>query len=162
MKLLRHAFAALLFAISAVSQAQTFVGSWTVDQGPSWTTSPQAYSGQQAAALLFGGNAADYVISSVSSAVIDIDHMAWVSTWGGACSSAFPCGTTVAENFVQSSGGFYVNVGDTSAYVTDWAVGQQYTNYAFRVAAVPEAETYAMLMAGLAVLGVVARRRKQV
>lgn len=119
-KLLALAAFAAILPISA--DAATYVGSWTVDQGPRWTEVPPAYSGQQAAALLFGGSPEDYVISTISEDEADINNLAWVSTWGGC--GGFPCGTEVAEDFVVSSGGLYANPGDTSAYVNDWSIGR--------------------------------------
>ncbi|MFZ6691546.1 hypothetical protein [Undibacterium sp. SXout20W] len=38
----------------------TYLGSWQVDQGLWWSNTPQEYSGQQAAALLFGATTGDY------------------------------------------------------------------------------------------------------
>jgi hypothetical protein len=143
-------------AISA-SAGVTYVGSWQVDQGPYWGAVPTAYSGQQAAAFLFGGVASDYYISTLDNLVADIDHEAWVSTWGGNCGS-YPCGTKVNESFVNSASGTYLKPGDTSAYVHDWAVGSQFTNYAFKVTAVPEPESYALMLAGLGLMAGVARR----
>lgn len=161
-KLVMAAVAAVSISMSGLASAATYVGSWSVDQGPSWSTVPAAYSGQEAAALLFGGTAADYLISTVDNAEANIDNLAWVSTWGGACGGSFPCGTKIAENFTTSTGGLYSNPGDTSAYVSDWAVGPQYTNYAFRVAAaVPEPATWAMMLLGFGVIGFGMRRRRE-
>jgi hypothetical protein len=149
---------AALSAVAAMGTAPanatyTFVGSWAVDQGPEWTTVPPAYSGVTAAELLFGPAPADehYVTSTVDDLPADINFSAWISTWGGACGGAFPCGTVVGDTYVKSTGGLYASPGDTSTYVTDWAVGSQYTNYAF--VATPEPQTWAMMLLGFAGLG---------
>jgi len=154
------AITASLTAAAPALAGPIFVGSWTVDQGPDWGDVPAAYSGQDAAALLFGGVASDYVISTVDDQVADIDHLSWVSTWGGACGGTFPCGTQVADNFVVSTGGLYANPGDTSAYVRDWAVGEQYRNYAFRIPAAPEPASWALMLGGFGLVGGAMRRRK--
>ncbi len=87
-----------------LTSSGAFVGSWEVDEGPNWATAPTAYSGQGAAELLFGGNANDYTISTVDNIFADANHLAWVSTWGGACGGTFPCGVSVDESFVQATG----------------------------------------------------------
>jgi hypothetical protein len=139
----------------------TYVGSWTVDQGPAWSTVPPAYSGQEAAALLFGGSPSDYAISTVSADPADVNFDAWVSTWGGACGGPFPCGTIFAQNYVVSTGGLYVSPGDTSAYVFDWAQGSQYTNYAFSgYSPVPEPGSLFLLGTGIVALAGAIRRKR--
>jgi hypothetical protein len=119
------AFGLIVGAQSAAAQ-WTFVGSWQVDQGPVWSTLPPQYSGLEAAALLFGGSPFHYAISTRGSDPNSIDLSAWYSTWGGACGGAFPCGTIYAEGF--KNGVLYDTPGAVSTYVSDWAVGPQYTN----------------------------------
>ncbi|MBK5213415.1 MAG: HYR domain-containing protein [Flavobacteriaceae bacterium] len=61
-----------------------YVGSYRVSDGPNWTTNPPVYSPQEAAALIFGGNASDYAIS-VNSNTSDpntITNTGWTDGWG--------------------------------------------------------------------------------
>ena len=165
LKLFCAAVAMTISAAAANAATYVYVGSWQVDDGSYWADEPMAYTGQEAAALLFGGSADDYAISTLGSSLVTIDNLSWVSTWGGACAGANPCGTKVAEDYKVSTGGFYLNPGDTSAYVTDWAIGSQYTNYAFKITdsqpgAVPEPATWAMLIAGFGLIGAAMRRRR--
>jgi hypothetical protein len=149
---------------TAADAAIIFVGSWRVDQGPSWLDAPPAYSGQQAAALLFGGVASDYAISTIDSNPANIDNLAWVSVWLAVSfpdCDGFPCGRKVSESAVTSTAGFFANPGDESAFVNDWAIGPDYTNYAFRNV-VPEPASWAMLIAGFGLAGAVMRRRRSV
>ena len=83
MKLATAALAAVLTIVAMPAQAALhLVGQWQVDQGPFWATEPAAYTGQEAAALLFGGTAASYQISTVGPSVASIDHKAWYSVLG--------------------------------------------------------------------------------
>ena len=151
------------FALAAPAMAATiFVGSWTVDQGPSWMTQPTAYTGQEAAALLFGGSASDYMISTVGADPAAVNRLSWVSTWGG---GEHPnSGTQVADTYKVSADGSYRVAGDTSAYVNDHPLGSEYTNYAFRIepaGGVPEPATWALMIAGFGLVGGAVRSRKR-
>jgi len=160
---------ALWGALSASADATpVFVGSWEVNQGPYWGTDPIAYTGQEAAALLFGGSPSDYSISTVDSNPADINNMAWYSVIGyyGPNNG----GIAFAQDYVASgsdqccglyySGGGY-NFNDVneaaSAYVADNA-GPGNVNFAFEN--VPEPLTISLLGTGLAATAAMRRRRK--
>ena len=115
--------AALLVGLTGSAAAlaipsYVYVGYWDVYSGPDWQTAPPTYTGQQAAALLFGGSYSDYAISTVDATVANINHMAWVDIYG--VGFANPANNIVAENYaVDTSSAGYDQTGDTSAYVQD-------------------------------------------
>ena len=174
-KLLLGAAAAL--AVTTVAGAAgavtyTYVGSWHVGDGPVWTSNPAVYTGQEAAALLFGGVASDYAISTVDNLVADINFMAHVDGWAD---SQFLTGT-VAQNYSLDTGGggYNSNPGYQSAYsayVLDHSCSNRYgdpagvcdpgepgLNYAFRVdGAVPEPATWALMLMGFGLTGLLLR-----
>lgn len=163
------------FAALPAQAATVFAGSWTVDQGPNWAGTPPngplAYTGQEAAALLFGGTASDYVISTIDNLVANINNMAWYSVigYGGNQGNG---GSLLAQDYSSKyQGQFYgptsgYAFGDpaaaASAYVADNARGATFTNYAFRIdnaPAVPEPATWVMMLAGIGAVGAAMRRR---
>lgn len=167
MKLITKIVATLILTsgTAMASPVYTYVGSWQVDQGPGWWDNPLAYSGKDAAAVIFGGSANDYVISTINNLAADIDFSAWYSVigvWGG-----FKFADDYNSNSVlyqdHWTGGFD---GSASAYVWDNAQGSQYINYAFLVGGnqqtnpIPEPGMIALF--GLGFAGMRFARRKQV
>lgn len=149
----------LLFIAGQANAGLIFVGQWEVDDGPAWGSAPLAHTGQEAAALLFGGVASDYSISTIGIDALAIDNMAWYSVLGLAGGHKFAedylaSGSTQSLSFYYSGHNF--NSGDfneaASAYVDDNAIGSQYTNYAF-ISVVPTPATLALLGIGIACLG---------
>jgi hypothetical protein len=168
-------FGITLSAITSASAATyTYVGDWAVDQGPAYnlpspnpTNGPPVYTGQEAAALLFGGSPSDYAISTHGTNSANIDFSAWEDGYGDSSTYAAN-GTPAPQNYSLDVGGLGYNsacklgiqCGQSaySAYVNDHHVGL--INYAFRVSAVPEPSTWAMLLLGFAGVGFMAYRRK--
>lgn len=88
MKKMLLASALTIAASAAQSVTLTYVGSWWVYDGPLISvqgfesTTTQTYTGQEVAALLFGGVASHYAISTVSDQVADINFSTWIQGWG--------------------------------------------------------------------------------
>ncbi|HAV54102.1 MAG TPA: hypothetical protein DCX41_04105, partial [Aequorivita sp.] len=97
----------------------TYVGSYMVSDGPTWGANPPVYSAQEAAALIFGGNAADYSISIDSNTTdpTTITHTAWLDSWGdGFAVHPENYSLDVGAPGYNDPGGFNTA---TSAYVQD-------------------------------------------
>ncbi len=144
------AAATALLAASSADAAIVFVGSWELNSG----VDDSPLTGQQAAALIFGGNASDYMISTSGSDVNQINFRAWYAYIG------LPDTVGVDAHDVNSAFGF-----DLLAYINDGALGS-YVNYAFkddgRVGGVPEPATWALMIAGFGLAGAGLRRRRNV
>lgn len=159
------AFAVTMAAFAQQADAATYIGSYQVDDGPNWTINPTVYSAAEAAALLFGGVASDYDISTIDSNPANINNMGWYSIWG------VSGGTAYNEDYKLDLGGLgYNNPGGVntaaSAYVDDNAIGRAYTNFVFRadggVGAVPEPATWAMMLIGFGAVGGAMRYKRKV
>lgn len=152
------AVATFLVLIPGLAQAvPIFVGTFETDDGPLWNTNPAVYSAVEAAALIFGGTAADYRISTDSN--LDwttITDTGWYTRFGIAGGFEF------TDDFKKDAGGAgygafgAINDEDISAYTNDNAIGSAYTMYVWSV--VPEPTTATLLALGL--VGMAAGRRR--
>ena len=160
-----HVIAGLFAFISMSANAElVFVDSWHVGEGPQYNIAIQpAYSGQEAAALLFGGDFNDYTISTVSNLIEDINYMTWMDQHGiglGKFAHDFQNGDSYTPNVV-------------SAYILDNSCGHRYSqpsspctdeyvNYAFIDNGVPEVPVPAAAwLFGSALAGLGFARRKK-
>ncbi len=167
---------AAVSASAASATIYTFVGSWLVGDGPVWTSNPSVYSGQDAAAFLFGGAAGDYAISTIDNDPLNIDHLAFLDGWGDTQYLSNP----QSESYSLTNGtGYNDPYGGPSysAYVLDHTCfnrygnggaacegdGTQYRNYAFRAdgGAVPEPATWGLMILGFGLSGVALRSRRR-
>lgn len=160
--------AAVVLATAGAADAATYtyVGSWDVynDATEVWQqppTGPLAYTGQEAAAKLFGGTATKYVISTNGANVSDINFMSWydVIGFGKSLFSQSYNNKYLGQFYGPTYGYSFDGTGSASALIIDNLYGQGAVNFAFAVAAVPvPAAGWLMVMAigGLAAM----RRRK--
>ncbi len=178
MKLILRTLAACLAGIfltfnAAQASSYTYVGSWMLGAGPDWATNPAVLSGVETAALLFGGTASDYVISTVDSNVANVNFSTWLDGWNDANTYANN-GTPASDTFSYSAfGPGYNDCGGSditlctqsaySAYVNDHFDGTDaaFTNFAFRVSATPLPATLPLFASGLGGLGLLSWRRKK-
>jgi hypothetical protein len=151
------AAAITFFAAGAANAALVFAGSWRLTDGPVGSTSP--LSAQQAAAQLFGGDAADYSISIAGDDVGDINNQAWYLIFDMP-GSVFVGGESATDFF-----GFGI-----SAYAFDAELAKDansFVNYAFRETdvvgpGIPEPATWGLLIGGFGLTGAALRRRRSV
>lgn len=165
---------ALTFGAATVAQAASYVyvGSWYVGSGPVWSDNPAVYTGQEAAALLFGGAASNYAISTIDTNPLNINFSTFVDRYGDTTNLYTP----VAQNYSLVTGTGYGSPPSASAYVLDHSCSERYgnpglacapgtpgLNFAFRLSGgVPEPQSWVLLIAGFGLTGAAMRRRKAV
>ena len=166
MKTFKWLFMAVALWIHANASAEAaiiFVGSWDLaNLAPAYqaTAQPINYTAQEAAAVLFGGTAADYMISTIDANPANINNLAWVDGFGSGVLNA-----PSAVTFSGDAGPIgYQTVGDFSALVQDNApafLALSRVNFAFinSVAAVPEPASAVLL--GIGSLAMVVRRLRR-
>ena len=154
------AITASFFSVAAFSEI-IYVGSWRVFNGPHWLVNPPVYTGQEAAALIFGGKPSEYIISTISDQVNDINYSAYLDGWG----DEYTYGS--GDNFAPHDFSFDLNNdgyenpdgnGNAySAYVSDHGLSS--INYAFINTEVPVPAAAWLFGSALAGLGVVRRKK---
>jgi hypothetical protein len=126
--------------------------------------SPGVWSPSVGSTLDLGGNNSQNLTAPTG-----FKTLTW---WGGYPESVYTPGSTASFSVILNNVKAGLNTIGISTYLASGTLNQQLasnqwgnystftTNVAAAVAAVPEPETYAMLLAGLGLMGTVARRRK--
>lgn len=172
LKLILGACALVLSTHSWAAPVYNFAGSWIVGDGPDNASNPQVYSGREAAALLFGGSAMNYVVSTVDNDPANINFMSYLDGYGDDQYLFTPAADTFS---LSSNGGGYANDPSYSAFVLDHTCfnryldlsesctgyGTEFVNYAFRVGENDVPEPAILALFGAALLGLSIARRKK-
>lgn len=141
----------------------TYVGSFKVTDGPTWSTGGATYNGIEAATAVFGAlSTGSYYATSTSDTFVD--HLAWYDGYGQTQHLKGGTNVGLGENINEDLGapGYgYIgnNQGDWSAFIRDHVSNAQNSvNYVFE-REVPEPTSIALALLGFAALGA-ARRKK--
>ena len=114
-------------AINVQQAVYQYVGSFIPSNGPSFSTNPAVYTAQEAAALVYGGNASQYAVSTNSST---ITHTGYLNGWGEHTTNMI-----FVEDYKLDLGnaGYNTPRGSGTARSAWVADGNNGTNYAWRI-----------------------------
>jgi len=127
---------------ASANAALEYVGSWSVydSRAPQWNYNYpgwRAYTGQEAAAYLFGGSPNQYVISTAGTDVADVNYKAWYDVIGvGGAEFAHDYNNKYLNQLYGPTDSYnccgqaFVNTNAASAFIRDNFVMD--VNYAFR------------------------------
>jgi hypothetical protein len=140
----------------------TYVGHFNCNDGSWWDTNPPCYTGQEAAALIFGGNPEDYVTSTSTSETdpSTITFTCWCCGWGtGQVEEPQDYKVDVPPSGYQFPEGENMAI---SAYIDDWTVDND--TYVWKVSKSVPVSKWAIVL-GFSLIGLFVavrfyRRRK--
>ena len=130
----------------------TYVGSFMVGDGQCWSSNPVTYTGQEAAALLYGGSPTDYAIS-VNPNTVDqttITHTSYVDGYADTtylttpAPENFKLGTTYNLGVVSGSFSAFVHDHSNGSQFNCYDYGTQIVNYVWRIGCDSPAPTGSM------------------
>ena len=141
------AVAGLAIPFTTNAASYEYVGFFHVGDGPRWTDNPDTYTGQEAAALIFGGDPSDFAISTVSDNPDEIDFLAYLDGWGDTQYLSDPqpqdWDLDLGDPGYAEPGGMGSSY---SAYVDDHSCPTSCINYVFRVINYDLAQAYSSLL----------------
>ena len=155
-------FAGVIGSSGTRTRQYQYVGSYSVGDGPDAATDPRVYTGQEAAAKVFGGAASNYFISTNGADTNTVNRRAYLDgryfdgtnndnpisyCLNGSSESSRSSGRGCQDSFSYSEdgdsesnipGGPYISTYSLSAYVHDHTAPGEFINYVFTTVATPD------------------------